>query len=248
MEFCMRLIYGSTALRRWFPDLPREPNDIDLLSPDTIAGADTHWDNRLSKFISNNEDMLYLDADKLLTLKISHLPWELKNNSWWKHLRDVTFMLKKGVQPDLSYLPTLHEIWSERYGSKKHINLNKPEAEFFTTKVKRYIPHEELHLRLTPTPAYLQFKCSDKVAFDSKKWATGKHEDKINCAVEESMVLALERNLTSGINGFKHLVTKCSTGDFNLFCILNAEDILNEIVNRRKQFITLSKELKQEQS
>lgn len=236
------MIVGSTALLYWYPHARSEqPADLDVFSGDITNDVDVHWDNRLIPLIERSADPNIMDPSCLLTLKVSHLPWKLNNGSWNKHMRDVIFLQKQpGVTLYEDLLPGLHQLWSDRHGSKDHIRLNKSEADFFTSKVSRVIEHDALHLLVNPSPSFLKFKSETSVMFDKDLWKVGDHSDKINCAVEESIVLALERNMHLPSAGLIHLITNCSTGQFNLFCILHFEEILAGLRLYREQFIQLS--------
>ena len=91
------LIYGSTALKHWLPNIKREPKDIDILSSVKIDGADCSFADEFNYVLMNNKDDKFVDLDLLYTIKLSHLCYDLKNNSWNKHKYDVMYMQQQGI-------------------------------------------------------------------------------------------------------------------------------------------------------
>lgn len=80
------MIIGSTAIKYWFPDFPREPKDIDIVGNYQLVIPTEKRVERL-----NNPVLLacyrpivskYLLPNALYTLKISHVFWDLENGSW----------------------------------------------------------------------------------------------------------------------------------------------------------------------
>jgi hypothetical protein len=78
---------------------------------------------------------------------------------------------------------------------------DKPEETFFNDKVKRYIPHDDLHLQIAminrgndAKPLYPQFQViPDSVEMDKNLFMAATKDDQINTLKEEIMVLYLER-------------------------------------------------------
>ena len=95
------LIIGSTAMKYHFPDFNREPKDIDI----AVEQSDNLKSTREVEYLENPiifkyipEGQEYIDPDMLLTLKMSHLFF---NINWDKHMWDVQFLLKKGCKYEL---------------------------------------------------------------------------------------------------------------------------------------------------
>lgn len=93
------MLIGSAAIKFWFSDFPREPKDIDFIKDSKI---NNYFNTNLKKEYLENPILLkhyfneeVLNPDVLYTLKISHLFWDLFNNSWDKHIWDVQFLKEK---------------------------------------------------------------------------------------------------------------------------------------------------------
>lgn len=198
------LIIGSTALRHHFPDFPREAKDFDLWSPlpasmfmDTLA--DLYWDERMRYYLDNTrtgELNRMATPDELLTMKISHSPWELKNGSWLKHMHDIVWLQDHGAQflPDLYKI--LYPIWEDLHG-KKPVNLNQDASMFFADAVKRIYVHDSIHYSVAYDPGHPiyedVFVDGQNVAMDMRKvWALP-FERQIAMFREEIYATALER-------------------------------------------------------
>lgn len=238
----VNIIYGSSAIKHWFNDYSHKPKDVDVLTTDPNIVGDTHWDNRLEEMCRRNGINEFLVPDLQLTLLISHTPWETYNGKWWKYLKDIHFLQNKDANVHFDLLDELHDLWSDVHHSKHRIKLTATEEVFFSDYTNRKMGHDQLHELINPTPAFHLFKRDDSVGFCPDKWMRGNHHDKVQTAIEESLVIALERNLTC-FDGFKHLVTQCSKGNYNLFCIINSLEILNGISEQRHRFATIRKML-----
>ena len=97
------LIIGSVATYHWFPDA-RKPGDIDLLTEATISGNNSHicvvdsqWHDAAQELIDASRDKVFLDADLLFTLKVSHAEWDVK---WKKTMFDIQFLQQLRVESD----------------------------------------------------------------------------------------------------------------------------------------------------
>ena len=88
------LIFGSQAARHWFPDFPREPQDLDVMSKgEKISTREyqTYWWPTFEEMLQINKDEKYLDPDLLLAAKMAHSRWDLH---WSKTSSDILFFLK----------------------------------------------------------------------------------------------------------------------------------------------------------
>ena len=236
-------IIGSVAIKHHFLDF-RIPDDIDLLTPAKVTGnhsttcvVDAQWHDMAQEMIDQNVDPVYLDANALYTLKVSHAEWPVK---WDKTMSDIAFLRSKGCVLDVPLYEKLKPIWREIHGKKK-VNMNQTVDVFFARDaVRRDYDHEELHRlvafydaplheRLHPTP--------DSVWCSRDKWDALGLEDQLKCACEEVMAVAIERaRLTSDSpnsarciamsNSIKQLITSMTTGYFALFLIEHRIDIL----------------------
>jgi len=96
-----RLIYGSTAIKYWFPDFKRIPNDIDYICSEknhnniNTRDVEFYYLPEFEYIFENNIDKEYVDKDFLYTIKLSHLSWDI---NWDKHMKDVIFLKEKGCK------------------------------------------------------------------------------------------------------------------------------------------------------
>ena len=90
------LIIGSTAMRHHFPDFNRSPKDLDIAVEDSSSftstkGVEYLGNPILFKYVPEGQE--YIDPNMLLSLKMSHLFFDI---NWAKHMWDVQFLLNKG--------------------------------------------------------------------------------------------------------------------------------------------------------
>ena len=194
------LITGSTAIRHWFPDFPREPKDMDMWTDDVTYGSivdrpDRMWDDRLFELLPDRSKMRYATPDELLTIKISHSSWELNNGSWRKHMHDIVWLQDHGAKEVPGWWEVLYPIWADLHGSKK-VNLVQESGAFFTDAVVRHYDHDSLHDTVAHygRPLWMEvLKDGQSVQMDMNKvWALD-FEDQIMLFREEVYATALER-------------------------------------------------------
>ena len=243
------LIIGSVALSHWL-ELNRPPGDIDIMSrnlpfqpspcPSRLLLENTWFDKASEYMLENNKNDVFLDLNFLFTLKVSHAAWDIK---WEKTMLHIHLMQKAGAFIDFDLLKLLRTHW-EKVHSKKRVMMNKMNEEFFADAVVRKIPHDELHEIVAAPDRPANEKMRDNLGsplFGSKLWIESSSRDKMKCAVEETAVIALERyvdfsnykksHLLQAISkAFKNLVTSMTYGDFNIFLIMNAQEIKNRAV------------------
>lgn len=189
------LIIGSTAMRYHFPDFNREPKDIDIAVESTEGLKTTreveYLENPiLFKYISDGQK--YIDPNMLLTLKMSHLFF---NINWDKHMWDVQFLLKKGCQYDYNLLLELYDYWKDFHPRHRRSNLNMTKDEFFTNAIN-YDEHEHdhLHTLINPEPTYQKILVDGKdVEISEDKFNGLSLNEKLDVVREEVYVMAYER-------------------------------------------------------
>lgn len=241
------LIFGSTALKHWFPDYPHKLHDLDYMSPDKPKkrerGIEYHWNPAFEYIFKNNKDKEYVDPDFLYTIKVSHAAW---NIFWDKTIYHINFLKEKGCKLDYTLYHKLLADWEIIHGDKKRINLNKPVDEFFKDAVNRKYNHEWLHeyFAIGNEPMHNKIRPDKNKAWCSKRlWDGLSDTERLNCAYEELCVITTERGVLNGIpwvrakhNAYKGLVTSMTTGWFNLFLILNRKELLyNELEQQMKE-------------
>ncbi len=197
------IVIGSTALHRLFPELVREPKDLDVfwdkgkngfdVSPE-VTPDDPFWDDRLYEWFGYST--YSADLDELYTIKVSHAQWDLRNDSWTKHIGDIIFMQNHGAKliPELHDL--LYKIWIDVHGKKK-MTFSESE-EFFADAVVRKYDHDSLHESVAygDHALYLDYLLPGRsVAMDMARVWSSPHEALVKLFREEIYATALERLL-----------------------------------------------------
>lgn len=211
------MIIGSTCIKHWFPDFPREPKDIDYITSQQFPVEESSYFTRdtnlkieildnpvLQSYVLNEHGHIpkYCPKDALYTLKLSHSFWSLDNGSWEKHMWDIQWLKDKGcvlIEP-LFYELYLH--WCTFHGSNKRSNLEMNSEQFFDNAVNFPVSHDTLHEMLIQheyfnnqqAPTYtLILKDNCEVDVDEKKYNQLTELQKYNLVFEEVAVMAHER-------------------------------------------------------
>ena len=226
------LIIGSTAIKHWYPDFKREPKDLDLIDTETYMSTkevERLWIHQFQELLDINIDDRYLDPDSLLTLKLSHLGWDIL---WEKHVADVEFLFSKGCVVDRGLYERLVKGWIRKHGKKWASLKGKDSTTFFEDAVARKYNHDSIHeiVAIYDKPLYEQL-IHEGVQCSEKGFEKLSYEDKIYLVKEEVWVTALERYLIP--NDFKYsatlayqqalkkLATTMSSGWFKFFILSN---------------------------
>lgn len=229
----MRTLVGSRALLRYFDDFYREVDDVDYFSDQPVEDADVFYHPDLEKWSWSSIATL----DELYTIKVSHSFWQLRNNSWNKHMRDVQYMQEKGAY----FIPELHEvlypIWEKVHGRKKD-NLHHSEIPSNELCADGILDHDAIHSTVSYNgePMYNKIlRDGHASAIDRKKFEALTTTEKFRLVREEVYATALEKYLipsdfTSSTNAaykkaLRHTVTHFSRGWFPLFIVLNWNDL-----------------------
>jgi hypothetical protein len=197
------IIIGSTAIKSYFPDFPREPKDLDYAVKDLDEKVnarqilkdfeETH--TQRVEFLENPIVCKYaneavLRPDLMLTLKMSHLFWDI---DWDKHMFDVQFLLKQGAKYNKDMFEELYPYWNELHGQNKRSDLKMTKEDFFDNALKEF-DHDHLHTLLNPEPTYISMLADDaEVEIDEQKFMNSTQEAKENLVKEEVYVMAFER-------------------------------------------------------
>lgn len=138
----------------------------------------------------------YAPPDVLMTIKKSHLYWNLR---WEKHLGDYHFLKREGAKIIPELFKMRFEETQERLGPLKKPNINCSNEMFFDQSakaLKRKFVHDDLH-RWTcyyDIPLFEKVKNNKAIAnIDYALWHQLSHEDKVRLAREEGFAIALER-------------------------------------------------------
>jgi hypothetical protein len=233
-----KLIFGSTALKHWFPDYPYEPKDLDLITQDKTKEkrVDKYYDPALQIILENNKDSVYIDPDLLLTLKAAHANWLIH---WEKTMAHILFLKSKDLKINKPIYLKIKKEFKKIHGRENAPLKNKNAAEFFSDKVSRKYNHDDLHQAVAYYEEPLFFRIldrSDSVECREDKFEQLSYEDKIKLAKEEIFVTALERyliptdfryNRRKAYNeSLRKFVTTMSTGWMSYFLIDNFQELL----------------------
>ena len=187
------MIIGSTALKYHFPDLNREPHDLDIIVENSKnykreSGVE-YLENPVLLKYENNE---YISPNMLLSLKISHMFWDI---NWDKHMYDIQFLLKKGCKYDLKIIDEFIEYWKSIKPKVRRSDLVLSKKDFFTNSINEHEnEHDYLHTILNPIPMYTRLlKDNCEVELDESKWHNLTFDEKCDVVFEETSVMSWER-------------------------------------------------------
>lgn len=214
------MIVGSVALKHWFPDFPRTPKDLDVIDSNHLAPFKQHLrveylkNPILLSWMINTYGAIpeYCFKNELYTLKVSHSFWSLPNNSWEKHVFDLTFLKEKGCTLIEPLFYELFEYWNTIHGKRldsfektnKKLMRTKESLDakkFFTNNVKDTRDHDYLHTVLLKHPYFngQELPTYTKVLKDDsdvdvcmEKFKNLSEEDKFKVTFEELCVMASE--------------------------------------------------------
>lgn len=235
------LIYGSTAIKYFFPDYDKDPRDLDIITrEDNKLHLDIPGCKRIEQYylpefeyiFENNRDELYIDPDFLYTIKMSHLSWDI---NWDKHMRSAIYLQEKGAKLDKELYDSLLLAW-ERVHGKKSVRMNVKNSEFFKENIYRKFNHEFLHEQFAFYDRPLNEKIRkdlDRPLCSEELWNQLSQEDKMKCAIEEIYVLAAERYIFvqepekswklehAVTRTLKNMITSTTSGWFCTFLKMN---------------------------
>jgi len=234
----MFLIFGSTAIKHWFPDYSRQPKDLDIISDrgfKSTKEVEIFYNKGMDYLKEHNQDKHYVDPDLLFTIKFSHLSWDI---NWDKHMKDFIFLKNKGCKIDYDFYELLYKEWEVLHGKKK-VKMKVENEVFFKENIYRRFNHEELHNEFR----FYERPLNEKIREDLNSplcseylWNELSHEDKLKCAAEELFVLTSERYILvenpikckfAKTKMLKKMITSTTSGWFNRFLIMNFETLLN---------------------
>ena len=187
-----KLIIGSEAMRFWFPSFKREPKDLDIAVDKKGVERDGRKEYLYNPVIFDYTDpeQTYATPEQLLTLKMSHITW---NINFKKHMFDIQYLLKKGVKYDKDMYEDLYQFWVEYKGRSRRSDLTMESKEFFNNALTEF-DHDHLHTLLKEVPSYTKIlKDGAEVEPSEDKFNALTYEEKISVIEEEVMVMSYER-------------------------------------------------------
>lgn len=196
-----KIIIGSTAIKKVYPDFKREPKDIDYAVRQKTMGY-VNNDGDILDFMCipvlfNYVNSEYIDMDSLLTLKISHLAYDIK---WDKHFFDTLFLISKGHKLNRPLYDELCEYWPKFHTHPKYrrSDLNMSKTDFFTNEINYDDnEHDFIHTIITDNgnePMYKKILVDgEEVMISEDKFNALSLEEKRSVVREEVYVMAYER-------------------------------------------------------
>lgn len=236
------MIVGSSAARWWGMGLGTEGSDLDVMVYDEAMLSD--YQSRVDSHIVPKEiyDLIYdpsgyVPPEVLLTLKMSHLPWDIK---WDKTKRHIITLLNLGFIPIVDMYQQLKEYWGTVHGDKKFLSLSKTKDEFFSDNVSYKYDHDYLHELVAFPNRPMYTKCltdGESVLISEDKFRGMDYVDQVRMFREEVTVIAIERWLTNDVNrgryswyesylmALKKTITNLTKNWANDFVIMNIREL-----------------------
>lgn len=234
-----KILIGSNALIKYVGAI-REPKDVDY-AVDVEASSGIQGEEWLyNPVLFEMEDGEVISAENLLSLKVSHLFFDI---NWDKHMYDVQQLLKAGHKWDDGKVEKLFTFFEGYLPKVRRSKLEMTKEDFFTNAVNYDVcEHDQLHEILTPTPAYKKIlKDGCDVELDESRWWDLSFEEKCDVVFEETAVMAFERfkGDTYYKADYQKMLKKCIIQHFPryiaLFAIENYVSLLQPKVNYKQQ-------------
>lgn len=199
------MIIGSTAARWWDVPLGNADSDLDVMVHDEDMLEDYPFgcDSSIVPVEVYNtiyNASGYASPEVLLTLKMSHLSWDIK---WDKTKRHIITLLNLGYEPDYDAYVLLKKYWESVHGDKSFLSLKKEKDDFFDDHVVYKYDHDYLHSLVAYPNEPMYTRCladGESVMTSETKFRGMSHVDQIQMFREEVTVIAIERWLTNDAN------------------------------------------------
>ena len=199
------MISGSSALMYHGIKLG-EIKDLDIICTEDRASKYENCDiitvpEEIYNLLYNETG--YITPDLILTLKMSHLSWDIK---WEKTKRHINILVNLGYKPNLEVYHSLKKHWETIHGNKSHLSLNKQKNEFFNDFVTYVVDHDYLHELVSHPNEPIYKRClrdNEEVLVCYDKFNSLSHSDKVRLFREEITVIAIERYLINPSNSGK---------------------------------------------
>lgn len=266
----MITLIGSGAMRHNFRDYRLRPSaDIDYQASNQrdydrivrdVPQADVFFNPALAAWDWGP----IATAEELYTMKVSHSFWEIGGDSrnWQKHMDDIVFLQRKGVEFNRDLYDILYPMHKEMHG-KKRTSLAQNAMNFFGDGVVRKYDHDSVHASIAygdhPLFEDILVPGEDVMVDSSKFWAMD--EDTKHMLVrEEIYATALERILIPRDYKYSPMaayawatqrtITSLFKGEWALYLVLNYEklcrpdvDYVNRHLDNKHLLIPLKEEV-----
>lgn len=196
------MISGSSALMHYGIKLG-EIKDLDIICTEDRVSKYENCDiitvpEEIYNLLYNETG--YITPDLVLTLKMSHLSWDVK---WEKTKRHINILLNLGYKPNLEVYHSLKKHWETIHGSKSHLSLNKRKNVFFNDFVTYVVDHDYLHELVSHPNEPIYKRClkdNEEVLIDYNKFLRLSFDEQLRMFREEITVIAIERYLINPSN------------------------------------------------
>lgn len=236
------MIIGSSAARWWDVPLGNADSDLDVMvyDEDMLEDYPFGCDSNIVPIEVYNtiyNASGYISPEMLLTLKMSHLSWDIK---WYKTKRHIITLLNLGYEPDYDAYVLLKEYWESVHGDKSFLSLKKEKDEFFDDHVVYKYDHDYLHSLVAYPNEPMYTRCladGEAVLISESKFGGLSHVNQVRMFREEVTVIAIERWLTNDANAgmyswyesymmaLKKTVTNLTKNWANDFMIMNIREL-----------------------
>jgi hypothetical protein len=192
------ILIGSSAIKYWYPDFPREPKDKDYAVDNKSLKSTRETEYLYNPVLrrcypecssTKSKYNRVLKPNALYTLKISHMFWDI---NWNKHLYDIQWLTEKGckVIPALFY--ELYDYWNQYHSKNKRSDLKMSANQFFDNAVKCEFDHDTLHTLIKNPPTYTKVLIGE-VEVSEEKFNKLSFQEKCDLVQEEIYIMAWER-------------------------------------------------------
>ena len=200
------MISGSSALAYHGINLG-EPKDIDIICTEDMISRFPKCD--IIVVPQEIYDLLYNDTgviptELILTIKMSHLSWDIKFIKTKRHINNLLLM---GYTSNLEVYYVLKEYWKTIHGNKDHLSLKNSKDEFFNDFVTYVVDHDYLHELVSYPNKPMYNKClrdNEEVLIDYDKFLQMSFDEQVRMFREEITVIAIERWLINPANKGKY--------------------------------------------
>ncbi len=193
----------------------------------------------------------YANPEILFLIKQSHVGYQIH---WDKNIEDYHVLSKAATNKEFfslvldDFMKQRDREMTERFSSRKKINLEKKNSEFFNAtqkSVQRKYPHDLLHKSTCyyDRPLYERLKTDlSKATVEESLWNTLSHNDRVKAVKEEAFVIALERKIIPAQEknekwdrmvayrwALMRISTNLTNGFFQKFAIENHHEIMKNI-------------------
>ena len=224
------LIFGSSALQHWFNDFNREPNNLNILTPNTEklnlninsnTNIEYFWNDVFYYLLDKNKHPTFVDIEFLLLIKANHIIYDNGDN-WNKHLQDIIFLQNNNVNILKNHFDFYHQL-KEFYSTIYINNISS-------------IQPAEIFLSNQNITEKLSFIYDDDLILNENKFKKISYSDKICLIIEKSIIIALKMDIDFKL-ALKYLIDNLNSEFINNFIVFNINNIFKEIINNKNYYV-----------